>query len=194
MRRRVRRPSAALVIACGALLVALSGTSVASVSQALPPNSVGEPQIRLSAVTSEKVRDETLQIIDIAPRARGALTGPVGPAGTQGPKGDKGDPGPPGVSGYEVVVKETIKTKFNKGVAAYCRGGRKVLGGGAAVDSDSAAGGSVYLWRSSPPFKTGQNPGAARRKREGWRAEARSPSASPAPWKITVFAICAFVD
>ena len=75
MRRRVRRPSAALVIACGALLVALSGTSVASVTQALPANSVGEVQLRDSAVTSAKVADETLQIVDIAARARAALTG-----------------------------------------------------------------------------------------------------------------------
>ena len=100
MRRRVRRPSAALVIACGALLVALSGTSVASVTQALPPNSVGEVHLRASSVTSEKVKDESLQVIDIAQRARAALTGTAGP---QGPKGDKGDPGAVGISGLEIV-------------------------------------------------------------------------------------------
>lgn len=42
-RRRYLRPSPAMVVACLALLVALSGTSIAAVS-ALPPNSVGTVQ------------------------------------------------------------------------------------------------------------------------------------------------------
>ena len=71
MRRHIRRPSAALVVACVALFVALSGTSLATVAQSvLPANSVGEVQLRDSAVTSAKVADETLQIVDFSPRAR----------------------------------------------------------------------------------------------------------------------------
>jgi hypothetical protein len=56
MRTLIRhRPSPAMVVACLALLVALTGTSVAAVS-ALAPNSVGTAQIRASAVTGAKIR------------------------------------------------------------------------------------------------------------------------------------------
>ena len=110
MRRHIRRPSAALVVACGALFVALSGTSVATVTQsALPANSVGEAQIRDSAVTSAKVADETLQVIDLSPRARAALSGPAGPAGPAGAAGPPGPEGAPGVSGLEIVQAPTAQ-------------------------------------------------------------------------------------
>jgi hypothetical protein len=54
------RPSAAMIIACTALAVALSGTSYAAF--VLPANSVGAKQLRKSAVTSKKI-------------AKGAVTG-----------------------------------------------------------------------------------------------------------------------
>jgi hypothetical protein len=188
MRRRVRRPSAALVIACGALLVALSGTSVASVSQALPPNSVGNPQLRADAVTSDKVKDETLQIVDIAPRARGALTGPVGPAGQ---KGDKGDPGPPGVSGLEMIHVQSADSANNlKQVRAKCRGGRRVLGGGARTSFSVLSGAPpIALLTSSPEREV-----AGGRNRDGWLARARETGSFGGSWYLQVYAICAFVD
>jgi hypothetical protein len=52
-RRLVGRPSPALVLACVALAVALSGTSYAAF--VLPANSVGAKQLRKSAVTSTKI-------------------------------------------------------------------------------------------------------------------------------------------
>ena len=51
-----RRPSPALIVACIALLVALSGTGIAAVN-ALPRNSVGNAQLRNNSVTSLKVRN-----------------------------------------------------------------------------------------------------------------------------------------
>ncbi len=54
MRIPVRRPSPAFVIACLALLVALGGTSYATVLQ-VPRNSVGAPQLKTAAVTSKKI-------------------------------------------------------------------------------------------------------------------------------------------
>jgi hypothetical protein len=183
MRRRVRRPSAALVIACGALLVALSGTSVASVTQALPPNSVGEVHLRASSVTSEKVKDESLQVIDIAERARAALTGTAGPAGPQGPKGDKGEPGPVGVSRLEIVQAQTVQNAQGfMNVRANCRGGRRLLGGGARV-------GGPFLLQSSFPVR--QVVGG--RSRDGWMAVAKAPGSAQTT-TLFAFAICAFVD
>jgi hypothetical protein len=189
MRRRVRRPSAALV--------ALSGTSIASVIQALPPNSVGEVHLRASAVTSEKVKDETLQFIDLSPRARAALAGPAGPAGPQGQKGDKGDPGAVGVSGLEIVQAVTpMDGGSPKTIKASCRGGRRVLGGGGwahrAVYA-SVEDGPIVLRASHPERRV---PGG--RSRDGWRALALETGALPTGnggnWKLTAYAVCAFVS
>src|ERR671924_683008 len=55
---RRRSPSPAMVVACIALVVALGGTSYAAIR--LPPNSVGTPQLKRSAVTAAKVRGNSL--------------------------------------------------------------------------------------------------------------------------------------
>jgi hypothetical protein len=108
MHRLLRhRPSPAMVVACIALLVALTGTSVAAV-QALAPNSVGPLQLRANAVTSPKIRNSNVTNADLA---RNAVTGtkvldrsltaadfvanslPRGPAGPTGPAGPQGPAG-----------------------------------------------------------------------------------------------------
>lgn len=61
---RVRKPSPAMVVACIALLVALSGASYAAVT--LPRNSVGTPQLKKNAVVSVKVRNGSLKALDFA--------------------------------------------------------------------------------------------------------------------------------
>jgi hypothetical protein len=53
MRMRIRRPSPAMVVACVALGVALSGTGYAALK--LPKNSVGTKQLKNSAVTNKKL-------------------------------------------------------------------------------------------------------------------------------------------
>lgn len=60
---RLRRPSPALVIACIALFVALSGTGYAVVN--LPRNSVGPKQLKKNAVTSPKVKNNALTGADV---------------------------------------------------------------------------------------------------------------------------------
>ena len=112
-----RRPSPAMVVACIALLVALSGTGIATVA-AVPRNSVGTvnlknnavttAKIRNNAVTSAKIRNGQVATTDLR---NGAVTSakvrngslfaedfapgqlPAGPPGAKGDKGDKGDPG-----------------------------------------------------------------------------------------------------
>jgi hypothetical protein len=105
-----RRPSPAMIVACTALLVALSGTAVATVAT-VPRGSVGTlnlknnavtsakirngqvatADIRNNAVTTTKVRDGSLLAVDFAPGQLGG--GAPGPKGEKGEKGDKGDPG-----------------------------------------------------------------------------------------------------
>src|ERR687897_766384 len=77
----MRLPSPAMVVACVALVVALSGTGYAAVK--LTKNSVGATQIRPAAVRSSEVKDRSLRARDFA---RGQLPrGATGPAAPSGP-------------------------------------------------------------------------------------------------------------
>jgi hypothetical protein len=91
MGKALRSLSPAMVVACVALFVALTGTSVAVVS-ALPKNSVGTAQLKNGAVTSVKVKAGSLKASNFA---TGQLpAGTAGPAGPAGPAGAAGAPGP----------------------------------------------------------------------------------------------------
>ncbi len=59
MKRRLRAPSPALVIALIALFVALGGTSYAAIN-ALPKNSVGTKQLKKNAVTGVKIKNKAV--------------------------------------------------------------------------------------------------------------------------------------
>jgi hypothetical protein len=91
---RLRPPSPAMVVACLALAVALSGGAYA-VSTALPRNSVGPAQLKANAVNSAKVKNRSLRAVDFA--AGQIPAGPAGPAGAAGPQG------PAGVSGVQQI-------------------------------------------------------------------------------------------
>jgi hypothetical protein len=66
------RPSAAMVVACAALLVSLGGVSYAAIK--LPKNSVGTKQII----------NRSVRTIDLSKGTVGALTGQAGPQGAGG--------------------------------------------------------------------------------------------------------------
>src|SRR5690349_4629074 len=78
----MRRPSTALVVSLGALVLASAGTSVAAT--------------RYVISSSAQVRDGSISLADLSPRARLALRGVRGPAG---PRGATGLPGAPGAAG-----------------------------------------------------------------------------------------------
>ena len=85
------RPSPAMVVACAALFVSLSGFGYAAI--VLPANSVGTKHLKRNAVTSAKVKNRSLLGSDFK---RGQLPrGPQGIQGAQGIQGPKGDPGTP---------------------------------------------------------------------------------------------------
>ena len=89
--RVVRRPSPALVVSIIALVFAMGGTGWA-VTQ-LPKNSVGTQQLKNSAVTSPKIKDGAIAIVDLSTAARTSL------------KGQKGDPGATGARGPSSAVR-----------------------------------------------------------------------------------------
>jgi hypothetical protein len=132
MRRVFRAGRYANATSTLALVIALGGTSYAAV--ALPKNSVGNKQLKTSAVTSSKVEDRTLLSKDF--KAGQLPAGQRGLAGAPGRKGDAGAPGAtgaPGVSGWERVHNATGVVNGNSSVDVEisCPAGKRVLGGGA---------------------------------------------------------------
>jgi len=78
------RVSPALVVACAALVVALAETGWATVSQVVPRRSVGTAQLKNNAVTSAKIRNGQVRLVDLARNARRGRRGPAGPPGPAG--------------------------------------------------------------------------------------------------------------
>lgn len=155
MRKLVRRPSPAMVVACIALLVALGGTSFAAATQ-LARNSVGTPQLRNNAVTTPKIRNNAVNSSKVANRsllrvdfAPGQLpAGPVGPQGPAGPAGAQGPAGPAGPAG--VIGNITVRTQsilvpggvaengvYNSArVTSLCQGNERAISGGTSWSDD----------------------------------------------------------
>ncbi len=176
-----QRPSAALVVACLALVVALSGTGYAAV--VLPRNSVGTIHLKKGAVTSPKVRDKSLRLLDFAPAERLKLRGTTGDAGPTGPKGDRGDPGPQGPAGLTGLERVTASSCCNsnslEAVTASCPAGKKVVGGGGFV---TYAPLTVVLYRSEPLADL-----------SGWQAVGKETVVTTGTWGVGAFAVCANV-
>jgi hypothetical protein len=82
------RPSPAMVVACTALLFAMTGAGYAA--GMLGPNTVGTKQLKKDAVVSAKIKNRSLLAVDFK---AGQLP--------QGPKGDPGAPGAPGAPGQQ---------------------------------------------------------------------------------------------
>jgi hypothetical protein len=81
------RPSPAMVVACIALVFAMTGAGYAA--GMLGPNTVGTKQLKKNAVISSKVKNRSLLAVDF--RA-GQL--PAGPPGAPGAPGQQGPAGP----------------------------------------------------------------------------------------------------
>jgi hypothetical protein len=154
MKKLLRRPSPAMIVACMALLVALGGTSVAAVSQ-LAANSVGTPQLRAGAVTNPKIRNNAVNSAKVANRsllrvdfAPGQL--PAGPTGPQGPAGAAGPAGPAGAAGAPGVIGPvTVRTAFvnvpaggagynSERVTRNCQGTERAISAGTSWGDDGA--------------------------------------------------------
>ena len=174
-----------MVVACLALAVSLSGVGYAAVS--LPKSSVGTAQLRDGAVTSQKIRNRSLLALDFRlgelPTGTAGPAGPVGPKGadgTRGEQGPKGNPGTPGTTAYEIVnVPSVFDATDVKSADAFCPAGKKLIGGGAYVNSNNLP---VVLVTSLP-----------RADGTGWIAAAKEYAATTSDWNVHARAICAVV-
>jgi hypothetical protein len=106
-RTRIARVSPALMVAMLALLVALSGTAIATTSAI-----VTGKQIVNGSITGADVKNRSLRPIDFRGSLRGprGLQGITGPQGPQGPAGIAGQPGPKGDQG-ERATKASRATR-----------------------------------------------------------------------------------
>ncbi len=84
--------SPSMFVALLALMISLSSASVAAVM-------INGNQIKKNTVTSVQIKDKTIKVKDMAPKARRQLTGQTGPAGAPGSTGPQGVPGDPGPAG-----------------------------------------------------------------------------------------------
>jgi hypothetical protein len=127
MLRSIPRPSPAMVIACLALLVALSGTSYAKIL-ALPVNSVGTPQLKANAVTSPKVRNHSLLAVDFKP---GQL---------------------PGIRGYQIVQggPNIVMNQVYNSLFMTCPPGKRAIGGGGGTGGGIIQGDGPYIVVDQP--------------------------------------------
>jgi hypothetical protein len=164
---RLRPPSPALVVACFALAISLSGAAYA-VSTALPRNSVGPLQLKANAVNSAKVKNASLRSADFAP-------GQI-PAGKQGPAGPAG---PAGVSGLQMISGSGVSNSSSpKSEQQDCPAGKKAISGGAVI---TGAGTNTFLSISRPT-----DPGT------GWTATGReSTGGNPGSWAVQTWVVCA---
>jgi hypothetical protein len=118
---RTFKPSAALVVASLALLLALGETGWATLSQALPQRSVGTPQLKTGAVTTAKVRNAAITSAkirngSITRRDLGRSARIAGPRGRQGPAGPAGS-----VSKLWAVVGSNAAVVRSAGVSSAAR-------------------------------------------------------------------------
>jgi hypothetical protein len=158
-----------MVVACIALLVALTGTSIAAVSQ-LAPSSVGTLQLKTGAVTNAKIRNNAVTSLKVANRsllrsdfAPGQLpAGPVGPQGPAGPAGAAGPAGPAGTIGAITVRNASVGVDggaapnflySTRSVEALCASGELAISGGTGWSDDSN---DLELWtgRLTPVLNT----------------------------------------
>jgi hypothetical protein len=181
----VRRPSPALVVACIALLVALTGTSYATVLN-VPRNSVGTAELKRNAVKPAKlapnavrtghVLNGSLLAADFKP---GQL--PAGEKGDKGDKGDRGDPGPVGVSGYEIVTQAVAANTTLHEVSVSCPSGKRAFGGGVGTNTWTLNAG---------PYVVSSNPNAQGTR---WDVRMAFQSASGSA-TVTAYAVCGTVS
>ena len=162
-----RRPSAGLVVAIIALIVAMSGSAVAA-----------------SLITSAQIKDGTIKLRDISTKARNTLKGQTGPVGVRGVTGLQGAPGANGANGAtNVVVRQGTASSVANGVSgivtAQCNAGERATGGGNSV---SGLGG----WQVIESFPT---PGTAGSTPTGWRVDATNNTGSPN--NLVAIVVCA---
>ena len=137
MRRRINRPSPALVISVVALFVSLGGTGYAATQ--LAKNSVGAKHLKKNAVSSAKVKNSSLLLGDFRASERSKLRGAAGATGARGAAGARGVPGAAGRAGCPRAPRGTPGDSGQPGARRATRA-RRVIQGRQGADGRRAGG------------------------------------------------------
>lgn len=159
---RRHRPSAALVLAATALVVAIGGTAIAAVG-AIP----ADGRFTACYQTSDSLLDRIVLLaepgeqcpntyarVSWPSQAGGGAQGPQGPTGPAGPAGPAGAPGPRGPSGSSAsnlrltlnVVQRRVTLDNRPDATVRCAAGMSAVGGGGEIHSGG------YMLRDSVPL------------------------------------------
>lgn len=149
MRKRIKPPSPAMIVALAAFFVAISGSAYAATM-------IGTSQLRNDAVISSKVKDGSLLAADfqngqiVGPTGPQGATGATGAMGPQGPKGDTGATGPQGPTGatgpagasglanYSIYyINRSVSGLGWSAATVTCPSPKKVLSGGYLTSSST---------------------------------------------------------
>jgi len=163
---KARRPSASMLVAIFAVVLACAGSATAA-------GLITSKQVKNNSLTGGDVKNKSLKLRDIAPATRTALAS----GGSQGPQGNPGNDGAPGVSGYELVAEESASGNGIRTASVECPAGKKALSAGASVPVSSAHISNVRV------SDDGTKAIAAAYNKEG----------NATPWSLTVRAVCANV-
>jgi len=116
----------------------------------------------------------------VGPTGPAGPLGPTGPMGVTGPVGATGPQGAPGASELQTVSAASVNNNVGglKEVTVSCPSGKKVVGGGAQIQSSP---GGAYISKSQPTSDL-----------SGWTAQGYA-SASGYFWGVVAYAVCAKV-
>ena len=187
VRRFIRRPSAAGIVAVLALVLAMGGTATAAklisgkeirngsvTGKDLKGKSVGKGKLKLDTLGGDQIDESLLGKVPAAVAADTAAS-----AATADDAAKLGGvPAAAVVRNVEYVTGSAIGNDTAKQAFAQCPAGKKVIGGMGGINGGNTA--DVFLQRSQGANGNTQ-----------WFSQARVHGAGHAGWTVTATAICA---
>ena len=190
VRRFIRRPSAAGIVAVLALVLAMGGTATAAklisgkdiqnrsvTGKDLKGKTIGKGKLKLDTLGGDQIDESLLGKVPAAVAADTAAS-----AATADDAAKLGGvPASAVVRNVEYVTGSAIGNDTSKQAFAQCPAGKQVIGGMGGINGANTA--DVFLQRSQGANGDTQ-----------WFSQARVDGAGHAGWTVTATAICADVD
>jgi hypothetical protein len=135
-------------------------------------------------------RSGALRIIDDAAQTCGKSETAIdwNRTGPQGSPGLRGQQGAPGISGYTLLFAQpAMDTSNAKDVYAWCPLGKKILGGGVALNQPVSG---IAIYRTQPVHNAVVDDGTVR---DVWWGSAEEIVTTSSDWQLNAYAICADV-
>jgi hypothetical protein len=202
VRRMLKRPSAAGIVAVLALVLAMGGTATAAklisgkdiqnkslTGKDVKGKSLGAGKLKLNSLGGDQIDESKLGKVpaaataDTATNATNAANATTATTATSATDAAAigGVPAAAVVRNVEYVEGSSIGNDTAKQAFAQCPAGKQVIGGTAAINGGNT--GDVFLQRSQSANGHSQ-----------WFAQARVAGAGHAGWDVSATAICANVD